>query len=314
MRIKLFIFISLFILMSGISAESKKSPHGDKLKTECSVCHTTDSWKVIKTNGFDHNKTHFPLTGQHKQVDCRKCHTSLKFEEASSDCVSCHKDVHENTVGTDCARCHNTNSWIVSNIKQVHQRAGFVLLGSHAAADCSQCHTSASQLRFENRRADCYACHQSNYEATTNPNHKQLGFGTDCESCHNMTGIDWTVKGKGFDHGFFPLKGGHNIECTSCHYNNYQENLSTQCSSCHGVSNDNPIAAHQTKFTAYECNACHNIYSWNNVKFKIHDSWGKIYSGKHKGKWDACTDCHTNDANYAARCNKCHSFSTGRLP
>jgi hypothetical protein len=315
MHSKLLIILSFFFLMAGLNAESKKSPHGDKLKTDCAVCHTTNGWNVIKPNGFNHNKTRFPLKGQHQQVNCKSCHTSLKFEEAKTDCNSCHKDVHEGTVGFDCARCHSTNSWIVSNIRQIHQQDGFVMLGAHATADCNRCHTSASKLRFENRRSDCYACHQSNFEATTSPNHKQLGFSTDCESCHSMSGRDWTAKGKGFDHGFFPLVGGHNIECTACHYDNYKENLSTKCDFCHSVSNSNPIPAHQTKFATYECNACHSVNGWTSgIKFRTHDSWGKIYSGKHRGKWSACTDCHTNDAAYEPRCNKCHRFSTGELP
>ncbi|HEY6913036.1 MAG TPA: hypothetical protein VI413_00030, partial [Paludibacter sp.] len=72
----------LFILLSGIilHAEAKSSPHGDKLKVDCAVCHVTENWTRIKP-GFDHNKTKFPLTGQHKMIDCRKCHVSLDFSK-----------------------------------------------------------------------------------------------------------------------------------------------------------------------------------------------------------------------------------------
>ncbi|MDD3080002.1 MAG: hypothetical protein PHH37_13005 [Paludibacter sp.] len=317
MRFKLFIFISLFFLIAGINAESKKSPHGNKLKTECSVCHTTNGWNVIKPNGFNHNKTHFPLKGQHRMVDCRKCHSSLKFEEAKTECVSCHTDVHEQTLGDDCARCHNTNSWIVTNVRQIHRQKGFPLMGAHATAECSYCHTTASKLRFDNIRSDCYACHQYEYESTTNPNHAAMSFDTDCARCHSAAGRDWTRTGKGFDHSFFPLTGSHNIDCESCHYDNdYSVTLSPQCSSCHspGPANET-YPAHTTVYQSYECNACHNITAWDGgIKFKQHDSWGRIYSGKHKGKWSSCNDCHINDATYQAKCNKCHKFTTGNLP
>jgi len=317
MRVKYILIFVMLVLVSIVYAETPKSPHGPNHKIDCATCHVTEDWKKIKENGFNHNKTHFPLTGQHKAVNCKKCHTTLKFEDVDVDCASCHTDMHEGTVGRDCNRCHTTNSWIVNNIRQIHQQDGFVLLGAHASADCNQCHTSASKLRFENRRSDCYACHQSQYQATTTPNHITTGFGTDCERCHTMSGRDWTASGKGFDHSFFPLTGGHNIDCAECHWDNFskEEVLNTECNSCHGVKNSNPIPAHKTKFLKFDCNSCHNINSWTSgINFRQHDSWGKIYSGKHKGEWDKCTDCHNNDAAYVANCRKCHSFSTGKLP
>ncbi len=300
-------------------AVSPKSPHGANFKVECTTCHTTDDWNKIKPNGFNHNKTHFPLTGQHKMISCKKCHTTLEFSKAPTQCSACHTDIHQGTVGKDCERCHNTGSWIVTNVKRIHREAGFVLAGAHATADCNRCHTSASSLRFDNIRSDCYACHKDKYDATTSPNHRAAGFDTDCARCHSMVGRNWLSNGRGFDHGAFPLTGGHKLDCIACHLNNdYSKKLSTDCSTCHSLTGaqNAKYPAHATKFAAFDCSACHSIQAWDaGIKFKQHDSnFGKIYSGKHKGKWSSCTDCHTNDANYAAKCTKCHSFSTGSLP
>jgi hypothetical protein len=314
---RLLFFLILFFGFSAIHAENQKSPHGPKLKIDCTTCHTTNGWKPIKENGYNHNKTKFPLLGQHKMVSCKQCHTTLKFNEASTECVSCHKDIHEGTVGDDCARCHNNNTWLIPNVKKLHQQQGFAMLGSHATADCNRCHTTASNLKFENIRSDCYSCHQFEYESTQKPNHKKLGFGIECQQCHNMVGSNWNSIGKGFDHGFFPLTGGHNIECSSCHWDNFskEENLQTNCTSCHGVKNSNPIPAHKSKFASFECNECHSINSWTSgIRFNQHDSWGKIYSGKHKGEWSQCIDCHNNNNEWVANCSKCHKFSTGTLP
>ncbi|MDD5184535.1 MAG: cytochrome c3 family protein [Paludibacter sp.] len=312
---KLILFTFLIFLVATINAIN--SPHGAKLKVACAVCHTTENWSKIKENGFNHNTTKFPLVGQHKMVDCRKCHTSLDFSKATTNCASCHTDIHEGTVGNDCASCHKTNSWIVTNIRQIHRQQGFPLLGEHAAADCNRCHTSASALRFNNIRTDCYSCHQFQYENTIKPNHKTSGFGTDCERCHNMAGVSWNLIGKGFDHGVFPLTGAHNIACENCHFeNNYSVKLSTECSSCHSPGPANTTSpVHTTKFLKFACNDCHNTTSWSNgIKFIQHDgSYGRIYSGKHKGKWNSCTDCHNNDAAYVANCLKCHNFSSGSL-
>ncbi len=300
----------IFVVVLTTTAWAVKSPHGEGFKMECVTCHTTADWNKIKTDGFNHNKTHFPLVGQHKTVSCKKCHTTLEFSKAKTNCSACHTDVHQGTVGNDCERCHTPNSWLVTNVKQIHRQVGFALVGSHATADCNRCHKSASMLRFDNISTDCYSCHKEKYNATTAPNHRKSGLDTDCARCHTMSGRDWLATGRGFDHGFFPLTNAHNLACDACHFeNNYSVKLSSECNSCHSLANNNPIVAHKTKFVSYSCGNCHNTQGWSaGVRFKQHDSWFGIYSGKHKGKWSKCTDCHNNDATYKANCRNCHDF------
>jgi hypothetical protein len=308
---KIISLILFFTLIINVKAE--KSPHGEKFKVDCAVCHVTENWIKIKP-GFDHNKTKFPLIGQHKNISCRKCHTSLDFSKAKTACYECHIDVHQGTTGRECDRCHNSNSWIVTNTKSLHQQAGFPLKGAHATADCNRCHTSASNLRFDNIRTDCYACHKDKYNATIGKpyDHKVLGFDTDCAHCHNMAGMDWNSIGKGFDHGFFPLTGGHNISCNNCHRGgDFRKKLSTDCTTCHSSKKATAISvspAHINVFAKYSCGECHTTKNWNTVKFKQHDAYFGIYSGHHKGVWTTCTDCHVNDAGYDAKntCSRCH--------
>lgn len=308
------ITILLFLITLPVSA--RKSPHGDKFNMDCLVCHSTADWHKIK-KGFDHNTTRFPLTGQHRDLDCRKCHTSLEFNKVKTRCFECHTDVHQGTVGNDCERCHNTSSWLIRNVRQIHQQAGFPLRGSHATADCRQCHRSASTLRFDNVNTDCYTCHKKEYASTfgTKNDHQALGFDTDCAHCHNNTGMSWDRIGKGFDHSYFPLVGGHNLECTQCHIDgNYRVKLSTDCASCHSGKKAEAMAAypaHRTVFAKFSCGECHTAYTWNTVKMKQHDSWWGIYSGHHKGAWSTCTDCHVNDTGWDAKntCSRCHGNS-----
>ncbi len=309
-NITFIIFLSLFI---GFA--SAKSPHGEKFNLDCAICHNTDDWKIIKKDGFNHNKTKFPLRGQHSSVDCKKCHTDLDFSKAKTDCNACHTDVHQATTGPDCARCHTTNSWIVTKVKTMHQEAGFPLRGLHQTADCYRCHTSASSLRFDNIRTDCYACHKKEYQSTAGKpyDHQALGFDTDCARCHNMTGLNWTTIGKGFDHSYFPLTGGHNKECNECHTDgDYRVRLKSECTSCHGGKRSIAAAnipAHNGVFAKYSCNECHTTQTWNTVKFKQHDSFWGIYSGNHRGAWTKCTDCHMNDAGWDSKntCKRCHN-------
>ena len=317
MKRKLSIIISVCCLIVNIQASDvqKKSPHGEKFNLECTKCHTAENWKKIKTGGFDHSKTRFPLIGQHKSINCRSCHVSLVFTAAKKNCNQCHTDIHQGTAGKDCDRCHNNKSWIVTNTRSLHQQAGFPLRGSHQTVDCNRCHTAKSTLIFQNMKTECFDCHKDKYYATAGKpfDHKALGFDTECVRCHSNTGMDWNTIGKGFNHSFFPKTGVHNVSCDKCHYSgDFRTRLSSDCNSCHGSKNADASAtypAHSSVFAKYTCTDCHKPLTWNTVNFKQHDAIFPIYSGNHRGKWSYCTECHTNDAGWDAKnsCKKCHT-------
>lgn len=292
-------FLVLIISVLFVVTVFAKSPHGEGFKIDCSNCHVTSNWEQLNPRKFNHNKTRFPLVGQHKTVECRICHPTLEFAKAKNQCIDCHMDMHEGTVGHDCERCHNSKSWIVTNVKQVHQQAGFALIGAHANADCNLCHKSGSMLRFNNIQTDCYSCHNDRYYKTTKPNHISAGFNTDCFRCHNMTGMDWSSTGKGFEHGFFPLTGGHsNLNCftSKCHANGLYKGVPTTCVSCHlDKYNATTNPAHSTVGFSTDCQSCHSINSWTPATFD-HEKYFPIKSGRHSGI--NCSECHTNATNY----------------
>ena len=139
--------ILLAVLAILLVSYTTDSPHGDKFKVSCNVCHSPNSWKLDKTiYTFDHNTTAMPLSGGHLETECRSCHTSLVFSDAKTGCIDCHADMHENTTGPDCAQCHTPKSWIVENITALHRQAGFPLVGPHVTADCS--HVTSLLLCF----------------------------------------------------------------------------------------------------------------------------------------------------------------------
>ena len=293
------------------------SPHGKNFKLKCSDCHTTENWNDVKPENFNHNTTKFPLVGQHKTLGCRQCHPTLVFSDAPKECFECHKDIHQQTVGNDCARCHTPESWLVKNskIKEIHRQSGFPLVGTHATADCQRCHVSASHQRYDVISTECYSCHRDKYLATTNPNHQAAGFGPDCNRCHNMVGQQWNGADQGFEHGFFPLKGGHQIDCIKCHTNGNYSGLSKECVSCH-LANYNATTnpKHSTSGFSKECQTCHNTNSWQDATFDHDSRYFPIYSGAHKGRWNACSDCHTNASNYGTfTCLNCHAHSKSSM-
>jgi len=193
-----------------------QNPHGAALKIDCRECHTSEGWEIDAAlwkntspdkPRFDHNKTNFELTGHHKNVDCKLCHETLIFSETSSDCISCHLDLHQQTVGTDCKRCHDADNWLIDDIVELHQSNGFPLLGTHRLAECNDCHTSETALRFDRIGNQCVDCHLDTYRATTAPNHQTAGYSTDCFNCHDVTLPDWRWTAGAANHLFFPLTG-----------------------------------------------------------------------------------------------------------
>lgn len=288
------------------------SPHGSNFKMNCDDCHTTDGWEVnYDSLNFDHNNTAMPLTGQHKKTNCRSCHKSLVFSDAEIDCFKCHTDLHENTLGKECERCHTPISWIVTDAIGLHKQTRFPLIGPHSMAECSECHTSASTLRFEPLGIECIDCHRADYLATTSPNHQQAGYSTECTDCHHMNNYAWS--GAGINHDFFPLKEGHAItDCYTCHTSGTFSQIPNTCISCHQpdyTATNNP--KHQNLNFSTECKECHTIApGWRPAKFQQHDGLFPIYSGEHNGEWDQCSDCHKNTSAYSDfTCIDCHEHN-----
>ena len=76
---------------------------------------------------------------------------------------------------------------------------------------------------------DCYSCHRTDYQTTTNPNHAAAGFPTTCQTCHTTT--SW--QGATFNHTWFPTgHGGANGVCSTCHTNPSNYTVFT-CTGCH---------------------------------------------------------------------------------
>jgi len=306
--------LKIIVLLGFTALLQSQSPHGPALKISCGDCHTPSGWEVKGGEDallFGHAQTAFPLTGQHTMVDCRACHQTLVFPEASPDCISCHTDMHRTTVGSDCARCHTPQNWLVDDITGLHYDNGFPLLGVHAVLDCDECHFSESALEFNRIGNDCLNCHLDEFSATTNPNHANAGFSTDCTECHRIDGLDWSSRF--INHDFFPLAKGHDIpDCTQCHTGGNFSNTPTDCFACHqpdyaSALNPNHL---QLNFPT-SCTDCHTTdVGWMPAEYAQHDPLFPIYSGQHEGEWAQCADCHNNPSNYAEfACTNCHSRS-----
>ncbi len=329
--------LSIFLLLGLTLSLHGQSPHGADFNTNCIACHTSDSWEISfdswnftptttpiisqitglplelpkDTLRFNHFNTAFPLIGQHASVDCRLCHETLVFSEANTTCVSCHIDIHNQTVGSECIRCHDTESWLVDNIVELHQQNGFPLLGVHASAACVDCHTAGSQLQFDRIGNDCINCHLTDFNATTNPNHAELGLSTDCISCHAFD-EEWSPATFDNHDEYYVLNGAHAAiakDCAACHIDGNFSTTPNTCVGCHEQDYTNAVDPNHTVLQfSTDCTTCHTETEWVPATFDHDGLYFPINSGKHEGTWSDCIDCHTNPSNYAEfTCTTCHA-------
>jgi len=206
----------------------------------CDQCHTTTNWGGAT---FNHASTGFTLAGMHATLQCTQCHNTTfspggAYKLGSAACIQCHQSDYNSTnapphatVGfpTTCDSCHNFTNW--QNASFNHNNTTFPLTGYHATnVTCAQCHVNNNYTTLPTA---CYGCHATDYNGTTNPNHKSAGFPTTCDTCHTTTA--WT--GATFNHTYFNVNHGNaNGVCATCHTNPSDYSV-FQCTGCHGNNN-----------------------------------------------------------------------------
>ncbi|RMA57282.1 hypothetical protein [Ulvibacter antarcticus] len=275
--------------------------------TDCIECHTTAPGWTPATINHDF----FPLTMGHDIQDCNACHTGGIFTGTPTDCFACHDDDYNQTTNpnhttagfpTDCATCHSTNpGWMPA----VVDHDFFPLTQGHDIQDCNACHAGGI---FTGTPTDCFACHDDDFNQTANPNHTAAGFPTDCVQCHT-TNPGWMPTT--FNHDFFPLVQGHNInDCVACHVSEIYINTPTDCFACHQDDyNQTNDPDHQAANFPTDCVECHTLNpGWMPSTFDHDNQYFPIYSGKHDNVWSSCIECHTNPGNFAQfDCLNCHA-------
>lgn len=132
---------------------------------DCKVCHSTESWRECN---FNHTTTQFELLGKHLTIDCRECHweelTQARiFNGIGSNCIDCHSDVHSGQfIDQKCNSCHGFEDWTASEFS--HDRANFILDGSHINLNCEQCHFPETKdgntyILYKTNQTKCIDCH-----------------------------------------------------------------------------------------------------------------------------------------------------------
>ena len=248
------------------------------------------------------------MTGSHVQVACASCHTS-GYTGTSADCYSCHQQNYQSTTDPnhvsenypqDCTLCHNTTNWGDANFD--HNLTQFPLTGSHVQVVCASCHTNG----YTGTPADCYSCHQQNYQSTTDPNHVSENYPQDCTLCHNTT--NWGDANFNHQNTNFPLTGSHtSVTCQQCHSSGYT-GTSTDCFSCHQTDYQQSANPNHTSLTLFNtCQTCHSTNpGWSPATFPVHNNFFQLL-GAHL-QVNNCADCHQGNYNTTINtCFGCHS-------
>jgi hypothetical protein len=279
------------------------------LSTDCATCHTTNpGWKP---SSFNH-AVFYPFTGAHASVadNCSACHKTGNIKDAPTDCNGCHNAAFNAATNpnhassgfsTDCASCHTTNpGWRPSTFNHNNY---YPLTGAHSSTTCVACHKNDV---YKNTPTDCNACHNADFNAAQNPNHKTVGLSTDCVSCHT-TNPGW--RPSSFKHTW-PLQGAHAaiaLNCTSCHNTGNASAAPTTCIGCHATDYNTATPNHASAGFPTNCTSCHSQNSWSPATWNHDAQYFPIYSGKHKGEWTNCNECHTSAGNFNVfNCLNCH--------
>ncbi len=273
---------------------------------DCTQCHTSTAWSPAT---FNHNATNFPLTGAHVSQQCQACHISGNYQIVYQDCYQCHQSDFQQTTNPNhvtgnfshnCAQCHSTTNWLGGSFN--HNTTNFPLTGAHVAQQCQACHISGNyQLVYQ----DCYQCHQSDFQQTTNPNHVTGNFSHNCAQCHSTT--NW--QGGSFNHNTtnFPLTGAHvSQQCQACHISGNYQIVYQDCYQCHQsnfqqATNPN----HVTGNFSHNCTQCHSTTVWQPSTFN-HNATQFPLTGAHVSQ--QCQACHIS-GNYQLvyqDCYQCH--------
>jgi hypothetical protein len=283
--------------------------------TDCASCHSEMAWEPAT---FNHDAQYFPIySGEHQGVwdQCIDCHTNPN-DYSVFTCISCHTNPETNDEHTGvngyaynsslCLACHPTGN---TEGMFSHNQTNFPLTGSHTSVDCLDCHAAG----FEGTPTECNACHITDFNQSTNPNHLTLNIPTDCASCHT-TNPDWNPATFGIHNEYYVLTGAHAAianQCVSCHNGDYNNTPNT-CVGCHQDDyNQTTNPSHIALNFSTDCASCHTESAWSPAEFSSHDNqYFPIYTGAHEGVWDQCNDCHTNANNYSVfTCTTCHTSS-----
>lgn len=313
-----------------------KDPHGgqfvaDGAPVSCSSCHGIQSF--VPTVGFDHARTHFPLTGSHAKVLCTACHfrpapgKPVQFNNVRESCEACHKDIHlgqfrggeqpEQGAARGCGDCHTmTPKFRIAAFD--HAKTRYALDGRHVQVACAKCHMQVmgpggqNAVHYRLGTPACEACHHNphlkNAVPVVAPGAKGPVEAWTCRRCHTTRGWSAVPERVEFDHASTGtvLTGAHaRAACSGCHRpaDRAGGQVPRACTGCHTDPHKGELGT--------QCTQCHSATNWRAPRtLPSHETTRFPLTGAHTAT--ECTACHTRLGREVYRgttsiCGDCHS-------
>jgi nitrate/TMAO reductase-like tetraheme cytochrome c subunit len=214
--------------------------------------------------------------------NCTKCH-SIGSQVKNNECLTCHADI---------------------TLLQKENR------GFHSSEDvkhknCVRCHSEHHGRNFRIVNINTKLFDHSKTAFTLSGKHAKI----DCFDCHTPKYLteEKYKKRKGT---FLGLK----TTCITCHNDNHQGSLGTNCESCHGMESFKPAVKfdhNKTKFILtgahqnIDCSKCHVTVVKNEQKYQ-----------RFKGlDFVNCSSCHQDyhQGKFGINCNSCHVTESFRV-
>ena len=280
--------------------------HKQRFGATCTSCHTTTAWR---TSTINHDRTAFPLRGQHAAVACTGCHTSptAQVKPPSATCSACHADPHQGAFRQDCAACHTESGF--RNVKPVfdHSTTRFPLIEKHAPLSCDRCHQSSTRGAVAGRTGGIVSVPAVAPAAA--PAARAGGGAAPRAPASTVVGFR-----------------GLETACVSCHTDVHRGELGSSCETCHSSRtfavtsfrhrDERPFfAGAHAKLTCAQCHEPRGstVPAAPTVRAGVPGA-----SSERVGFTStptACTSCH-NDVHLGqlgSTCETCHSVATPRF-
>jgi len=215
----------------------------------------------------------FPIAaGAHSATDCNSCHGGFSsFKQFT--CISCHDHAqtatdtsHAGVSGykydsKSCLGCHP--SGMATALSRADHSSQFFPIDpgkSHGNAQCSDCHTNAS----DKKQFTCLTCHEHAQDVLAPKHVGVTDYKWDsqaCLSCHPQSSVPELPR---MAHTLFPIDVGTkhaNTQCGDCHTNPSDKSQFT-CIGCHDHAEPVTTPKH-TKVAGYtydspSCYRCHS--------------------------------------------------------
>ena len=221
--------------------------------------------------------------------DLTKAHSKL---EGLSNCTKCHV-LGEQVYNSKCLDCHTEIN------KLIKSKSGYHATGDVKGKNCWSCHSEHHGRNFRIINFDPNKFDHSKTSFKLNGKHEK----TECKDCHQSKNIkDSELKKR--SKTYLGLSG----ECSSCHEDNHQGTLGTDCFSCHNTESFNPAKKFNHSEAAFKLTGAH-IKTACVSCHKLEKRKGKDFQVFKPLEFASCTSCHkdVHQGKFGNDCKTCHS-------